>query len=55
MVKNTTGAKVQTTKAPETQRKMAKTNSNMNKTKLATYTAPNKKISVAKGTKRSIA
>ena len=54
MVKNTTGAKVQTTKAPETQRKMAKTNSNKNQTKLATYTAPKKKISVTRGTKRSV-
>ena len=54
MVKNTTGAKVKTTKAPETQRKMAKTNSNKNQTKLATYTAPKKKISVTRGTKRSV-
>jgi hypothetical protein len=54
MVKNTNSTKVQTTKAPETQRKMARTKSSMNNTKLATYTAPAKKISVTKGMRRSV-
>ena len=55
MVKNTNTTKVDTPKAPETQRKMSRTKSG-NKTSLASYTPSGaKKVTVTKGAKRSIA
>ena len=55
MVKNTNKGTTKTAKAPETKRKMARTKSSGNKTNLATYTPSNKKVTVSKGAKQSIA
>lgn len=46
--------KVSTTKAPETKRKMARTRSSGNSTRLATYTPTASKAKITKGVKRSI-
>lgn len=55
MVKNTNKGTTKAAKTPETKRKMTKTKSSGNKTNLATYTPSNKKVTVSKGTKKSIA
>ena len=56
MVKNTSGQKASTPKAPETKRKMASTKSSGNKTGLKTYsTNLATKGTITKGAKKSIA